>query len=85
MLLNNSSNQQHGFSTSLIPYSDSVPADPDLWNRNLYPISIFSMHKKSKNDIKNIIISLNHMASFIDKKDIKNNRKVNIHYLVDFD
>ena len=30
MLLSNASNQQHGLDTSLIPYSNSEPADPDL-------------------------------------------------------
>ena len=30
MSLSNASNQQHGLGTSLIPYSNSEPADPDL-------------------------------------------------------
>ena len=35
-------------------------------------------------DVKNVIVSLNHIASFIDKKDIKNNREIDLFYLEGF-
>jgi len=45
---------------------------------------MFGMIKKSVENVKNIIISLNYMTSFIDKRDIKNNRKSNLSYLKGF-
>jgi len=82
--INNVSNEQHGLGTSSIPYSNSEPANPNLWNSNLNPIFIFGIIKKSADDIKYIIVSLNHMASFINKRNIKNNREINFLYFEGF-
>ena len=68
----------------MIPYSNSELANPNLWNSNFNPISIFGMIKKSADDVKNIIVSLNHIASFINKRNIKNNRKFDLSYLEGF-
>jgi len=84
MSINNITNQQWGLGTSLIPYSSSSLADPSLWNSNVNPISIFGTIEKSAEDIKNVITSLNYIAFFIDKRDIKNNRESNIPYLKGF-
>ena len=45
--IDNTSDQQHGISTSSISYSNSDLADPDLWDGNFNPISIFGIIKKS--------------------------------------
>jgi len=82
--MNNASNQQYGLGASLILYSNFKLANPNLWNGNFNPIFIFRTIEKSINDVKNIIVSLNHMASFIDKRDIKNNREIDLLYLEDF-
>jgi len=37
-----------------------------------------------ENDVKNITTSLNCITSFIDKRDIKNNKETDISYLEDF-
>ena len=59
-------------------------ASHNIWDDNLNLISMFDMIKKLAENIKNIIISLNHMISFIDKRDIENNRKSNLSYLKGF-
>jgi len=59
-------------------------ASHNIWDGNLNLISMFDMIKKLAENIKNIIIFLNHMISFIDKRDIKNNRKSNLSYLEGF-
>ena len=45
---------------------------------------MLDMIKKQSNNIKNIIIFLNHIASFINKKDIENNRECDLSYLEGF-
>ena len=82
--MNNASNQQYNLGASLIPYSKSKLANPNFWNSNFNPISIFRTIKKSMNNVKNVIVSLNHMSFFIDKRDIKNNREIDLSYLEDF-
>ena len=78
--INNISDQQHSISISSIPYLNSNLADFDLWNNNFNSISIFGIIKKSTDNVKNIIISLNCIVSFINKRDIKNNSEVNLSY-----
>ena len=82
--MNNASNQQYNLGASLIPYSKSKLANPNFWNSNFNPISIFRTIKKSMNNVKNVIVSLNHISFFIDKRDIKNNREIDLSYLEDF-
>jgi len=82
--MSNASNQQYGLGASLIPYSNSKLANSNLWNSNFNPISIFRTIEKSMDDVKNVIVSLNHMASFIDKRNIKNNREIDLSYLEGF-
>ena len=60
----NNLNQHHGLGASSILYSNSDPADLELWDSKFNPISLFGMIEKSADDVKNIIMSLNHMASF---------------------
>jgi len=45
---------------------------------------MFRIIEKYIKDIKNIITSLNHMASFIDKRNIKNNKESNLPYMEGF-
>ena len=85
MSMNNVSNQQHSLSISSILYSNSKLANPNLKNNNFNTISIFSTIKKFANNVKNIIVSLNQITSFIDKRDMKNNREINLSYLKYFD
>jgi len=68
----------------LIPYLNSELTDLNIWDSNFNLISIFGTIKKSADDVKNIIVSLNHIASFINKRDIKNNRKFDLSYLEGF-
>ena len=42
------------------------------------------MIEKSVDNVKNIIVSLNCMASFINKRDIKNNGDIDLPYLEGF-
>jgi len=54
----------------LIPYSNSKPADLNLLDRNFNSISIFGTIENSVDNVKNNIVSLNHMAFFINKRNI---------------
>ena len=82
--INNTADQQCSLSAFSIPYSNSDLADSSLWNGDFNSISIFGTIEKSVNDIKNIIISLNYKAFFIDKRNIKNNRETDLPYLEGF-
>ena len=46
---------------------------------------MFDMIKKLTKNIKNIITFLNHITSFIDKRDIENNRESDLSYLEGFE
>jgi len=39
------------------------------------------MIEKSTDNVKNVITSINHIASFIDKRDLKNHEETNFLYL----
>jgi len=51
----------------VIPYQANQPADPQLWNGNFSPISLFGINKFLTSDAKNIVgnCSLLRIAAFI--------------------
>lgn len=64
-----------------IQTSNSDLADSELWDSNFNIISIFSIIKKSMDDVKNVI---NCIVLFIDKRDLKNYRETNFPHLEGF-
>ena len=85
--VNNSNNDPdlpHNLNASSISYSNLDFADPKLWNSNLHFILLFGMIEKSTNNIENIIKLLNWMTSFINKRNFKNHRKLDLSYLEGF-
>ena len=50
--------QSQSFKTSLISYLVDQPADSNLQNSSIYPISIFTCDKQLNTNVGNITISL---------------------------
>jgi len=83
--INNSADQQYSLNAVSLPYSTSDLANLDLWNSHCNTIFIFGTMENLVEDVKNVITSLNHIASFIDKRNLKNNKEINILFLKGFE
>jgi len=57
--------QPQGLETLSISYSINQPADPNLWNGSMHPVSIFRLNDQLDADIYNITISLLRIVSYI--------------------
>ena len=53
-----------------LSYDPQAPTEPDLWNSNFYPISLYSSIKHITSDAKNIRDSLNFIARYISNKKV---------------
>jgi len=82
--LSANADQSNSLNSSSIPYAENKPADPDLWNGQTHPISIFGNRNSQSINTKNIKVSLLYIADFIKNKDIKHNRKKDISCLEGF-
>jgi len=51
--------------TSVLPYSNNQPADPNLWNGIFTPIFLLGVDKFQSYDAQNITCSLMHIGTFI--------------------
>ena len=83
---NNEANPPHGIHEDdviniQLPYDPQAPTEPELWSGSFHPISLHSSIEHFALDAKNIKISLNFLAKYIQGKQV--NDKVND--LVDFD
>jgi len=69
---NNNTNmsQPQGFNTTSILYKEHQLANIELWDSQINPISIFGNTEFISIDMKNIKISLYHIADFIKKIEI---------------
>ena len=63
---------------------ESQPANPDLWDGQSKPISIFGNTESIHEDLKNIKTSINHIADLIKNRKLKNNREEDIPSLIGF-
>jgi len=54
-----------GMEPSVIPYAINQPVDPQLWDSNFCPISLFEMNEYLEDNTKNITCSLLRMVAFI--------------------
>ena len=61
----NNTSTTHGLQPTAIPYAVNQPVDPQLWDSNFCPISIFGMNECLEDDAKNITCSLLRIAAFI--------------------
>ena len=62
--------QPQGFNTTSILYKEHQLANIELWDSQINPISIFGNTEFISIDMKNIKISLYHIADFIKKIEI---------------
>jgi len=65
-----------------LPYDPQVPTEPELWSGSFHPISLHGSIEHFASDLKNIKVSLNYLAKYIQGKQV-NSSKVND--LSDFD
>ena len=61
-----------------LPYSPQAPTEPELWSSSFHPISLHSSIEHFTSDAKNIKISLNFLAKFIQGKQVNGNKANNL-------
>ena len=65
------------------PYNPNTPIEPELWNKSFYPISLHSSLKHLISDSKNIRELLNHVAKYINNKQINPKKSNDVEDLKD--
>jgi len=65
-----------------LPYDPQAPTEPKLWSGSFHPISLHSSIEHFASDAKNIKVSLNFLAKYIQDKQVNSNKANN---LDDFD
>ena len=65
-----------------LPYNPQTPTEPELWSGSFHPISLHGSNEHLASDTKNIKVTLNFLAKYIQNKQV-NSGKVND--LNDFD
>ena len=73
-----------GLKSSSIPYGDKQPTEPNFWNGNILPISLFGTIEFLDINFKNISISLLCIADFICNRKLVENMEKNILFLSGF-
>jgi len=61
-----------------LPYDPHVPTEPELWNGNFHPISLYRSIEHIALDAKNIKDTLNFMARYISNKQIDSLKSNNL-------
>ena len=51
-----------------IPYDPNAPTEPELWSGSFHPISLHGSIKHFASDAKNIKVTLNFLAKYIQGK-----------------
>jgi len=65
-----------------LPYDSQAPTEPELWSGSFHPISLYSSIEHFASDAKNIKVSLNFLAKYIQGKQVNGNK---VNDLDDFD
>ena len=65
-----------------LPYDPQAPTEPELWSGSFHPISLHGSIEHFASDSKNIKVSLNFMAKYIQGKQVNGNK---VNDLSDFD
>ena len=84
---NNEANPPHGIHKDdviniKLPYDPQAPTKPGLWSGSFHPISLYGSIEHFTSDAKNIKVSLNFLAKYIQDKQVNSNK---VNDLVDFD
>jgi len=75
---------QQKFYTVPLPYNVNQLVEPNVWNGEVYPVSIFSTMEFLEIDSKNMFTFLLHIANYIRSNKIKKGKANNIPELKDF-
>ena len=65
-----------------LSYDSQAPTEPELWSGSFHPISLYSSIEHFASDSKNIKVSLNFLAKYIQDKQVNANK---VNDLSDFD
>ena len=65
-----------------LPYDPQAPTEPELWSGSFHPISLHGSIEHFASDAKNIKVSLNFLAKYIQGKQVNGNK---VNDLDDFD
>ena len=65
-----------------LPYDPQAPTEPELWSGSFHPISLHGSIEHFASDAKNIKVSLNFLAKYIQGKQVNGNKVNNLN---DFD
>ena len=57
-----------------LPYDPQAPMEPELWSGSVHPISFHSSIEHFMSDVKNIKVSLNFLAKYIQGKQVNGNK-----------
>jgi len=57
-----------------LPYDPQAPTEPELWSGSFHPISLHGSIKHFASDAKNIKVSLNFLAKYIQGKQVDDNK-----------
>jgi len=57
-----------------LPYDPQAPTEPKLWSGSFHPISLHSSIEHFASDAKNIKVSLNFLAKYIQGKQVNSNK-----------
>lgn len=69
---------------NVIPYQADQPVNPNLWDSNFCPISLFSVDNYLEEDTKNVTCSVLRMVMFIKQCPLKNRIAKDILQIVEF-
>ena len=61
-----------------LPYDPQAPTEPELWSGSFHPISLHGSIKHFASDAKNIKVSLNFLAKYIQGKRVDGNKANNL-------
>ena len=77
-------NIPYGLEPATIPYSANQPVDPQLWDGNFCPVSIFGINEYLDGDAKNIACSLYRMAAFVRQRKLEDKTTADIPQITEF-
>ena len=57
-----------------LPYNPHAPTEPELWSGSFHPISLYGSIEHFASDTKNIKVTLNFLAKYIQGKQVDGNK-----------
>ena len=71
-------NHEHDTINIQLPYDPHAPTEPELWSGSFHPISLHGSVEHLASDAKNIKVTLNFLAKYIQGKQVDGNKVNNI-------